>query len=204
MAVMSAAELARKVYWAGITRVSAMLAFVVLLGIALSALPDFLDPLVDRLMLVLFGLIPLIGAITILRGRHARGRVLLDCGINPLTLWAFLINACIMPFLMLSGFPWSAPFALRLSVAMGYGTVFGFIAFDRLAFCEHGIWSYSGLVRWPRIKACYWRNDTLLLHVQPAFPLFGYFTIDIPAKYKEQVRAVLEARVPVEPEAAGA
>lgn len=100
-------------------------------------------------------------------GRYARGRILLDCGPHP-KRWLFVLNLVLFAFIgfRTASTATSAPDGFSIGglvLASSFGVYWLIIAFGRLQVSEHGIWQYWSLLRWSKVGAYRWADDSTLL-----------------------------------------
>lgn len=130
--------------------------------------------------------------------RSVAGRVLLDCGPQPVR-WLLLISASILLGRgVLGGFSaWSASATSStdspvLSILLG--VFFLYMATGRLQFRENDIWAYLHLVPWSQVDSYRWANDsTLVVRHKPA-PLLMRVRLHVPPAYRCAVEDLVAKR----------
>jgi hypothetical protein len=82
----------------------------------------------------------------------------------------------------------------------GLGVVFAFywvfMANTKLALYEHGIWAYTGLIRWDRINDYSWKNgNTLIFVTNRRLPMFGRGALPIPPQQVDEFKQLLDQHI---------
>lgn len=136
-----------------------------------------------------------------IRARYQRGEFLQDFGGNP-GKWAFYLNAVI--FLILG--------TVQLIDTPAFGkagfvfqfvmvSFFLFMGFTRLLIYENGIWAYTSLIRWEKIKTYSWQNgNTFMFETSRRFPTLARGAIPIPMHRLEEFKELLEQHLPLDPQ----
>jgi hypothetical protein len=145
-----------------------------------------------------------------LYGRGVRGRVLLDCGRFP--MWRrglFAAAACgfcglMSAFLALIGSTVISKYVNRETVVFQFGLSICFLSLalfwllrigSRLQVCEKGIWEYSFLLPWSKIRSFRWANDTTLVIGTNGFSLSGE-ELRVPLEHKQAVEELFAKHCP--------
>jgi len=132
---------------------------------------------------------------TWLYGRMTAGRLLLDCGPQPMrTLFLIVAGLYLIMGSMERGAapPLSSAFPIpRLMFDVSFAGFCLILATGRLQLRENGIWGYSSLLRWDRIGSYRWANDSTLV-VRRRGPL-GFFkgALAVPPEHREAVEGLL-------------
>lgn len=127
-----------------------------------------------------------------LYGRLVGGRLLLDCGSNPIRLFALPLAA-----FFIFGALWdlstkgSAPFW-----DMSIGAFYLLMAFGRLQIRENGIWEYLTLLRWRNVVSYRWPNDATLVLQTKGFLKPSRTILPVPPEKQAVVDALLAQHAP--------
>lgn len=136
-----------------------------------------------------------------IRARLQRGELLQDFGGNP-GKWAFYLNAVI--FLILGTVQLiDTPVFGKAGFVFQFVMVsfFVFMGSTRLTIYEHGIWAYTSLIRWEKIKTYSWKNgNTFVFETSRRFPALARGAIPIPVHRLEEFKELLAQHAPLGPQ----
>lgn len=123
-----------------------------------------------------------------------RGSVVYDCGYRSQRR-SFLVSAFLLSLCCLTG-AWhhitGPTWGMRIFFAVDIGSFYLLSAMGRMQICSHGIWAYTNLIKWQRIKTYRWNGNTLLLEYHTKWPLFGKGAISVSPQSKDVVETLLK------------